>query len=577
MPPSTSSALALAGRLRSLDDGALGALLRTREVSATGIKDFFDLAERLLSRESVQVCLARLDRPTLLELSHGRAVLADLALTDEDGVAYDAVAATLAAWPALGLPSAEQLAEPGPAALAAVSSTDAHFTDHAAAERAFATTSAALEVLGELWHLPARELVRGGLALPDSKRISASAGVSLDDLPALFEVCAAAGLAELVGSEWQPGRGADSWREGSAVQRWERLASGWFTGLPDDIRSLLGNRAHAIWGESLAEYVSWLYPASADHMHARIAVQLRCAELLGIIVDAVPSTPGSAILTERPDIAVAAMGALFPAEVDKVYVQHDLSIVSPGPLEAPLDSRLRELADVESSGLATTYRVSAGSINRAVSAGDTAESLRAFVASISLTGIPQPLEYLIEETARRHGLVRVGRSSIGSYVRSTDPDLLAAIAVDHSLAPLGLRRTADGLESRFDEELVFWALADARYPVSVEDASGHIRTVHRRRAATVTAMAPDPAVELIERLRLSGTDDTEAGWLERQLEAAVKARSTVVVTVNLPAGPTELVLEPTGIGGGRLRARDRASDVERTLPLSSILEVHPAD
>ena len=70
MPPSTSSALALAGRLRSLDDGALGALLRTREVSATGIKDFFDLAERLLSRESVQACLARLDRPTLLPSSH---------------------------------------------------------------------------------------------------------------------------------------------------------------------------------------------------------------------------------------------------------------------------------------------------------------------------------------------------------------------------------------------------------------------------------------------------------------------------------------------------------------------------
>ena len=56
-----------------------------------------------------------------------------------------------------------------------------------------------------------------------------------------------------------------------------------------------------------------------------------------------------------------------------------------------------------------------------------------------------------------------------------------------------------------------------------------------------------------------------------------KARSAVVVTVNLPSGPTEFVLEPTGIGGGRLRARDRASDIERTLPLSSILEVHPAD
>jgi len=212
-----------------------------------------------------------------------------------------------------------------------------------------------------------------------------------------------------------------------------------------------------------------------------------------------------------------------------------------------------------------------------VAAGDTADSLRAFVAGISLTGIPQPLDYLIEETARRHGLVRVGRTPYGSYVHSADPDLLAAIAVDHSLSPLGLQRTGDGLESRFDEELVFWALADARYPVSVEDADGSIRTVHRRRAATTVAPARDSARELVERLRLSNSDDTEAGWMERQLEAAVKARSAVVVMVKLPTGPTTFVLEPTGIGGGRLRARDRSSDIERTLPLSSILEVHPAD
>lgn len=577
MPPSTSSALALAGRLRSLDDGSLGDLLRNREVSAAGIKNFFDLAERLLSSDSIQLSLARLDRPTLLALATGGIDLSALALTDVDGVAYDAVTATLGGWPAIGLPSVSELAEPAPPALAPVSSTDTHFTDHAAAERAFATTTAALEVLGELWHAPARELVRGGLSLPDSKRLSASAGVSLDDLAPLLAVCAAAGLAELVGSEWQPGPAAVRWREGSTVQRWAQLADGWFAGLPGDIRSLLAGRAHATWGDPLAEYVRWFYPASADHMHARMAEQLRCAELLGIVVDAVPSTPGSAIIAGDTGAAVAAMGSLFPAEVDKVYVQHDLTIVSPGPLEATLDSRLRELADVESSGLATTYRVSAGSINRAVSAGDTAESLKGFVAGISLTGIPQPLDYLIEETARRHGLVRVGRLAGGSYVRSSDADLLAAIAVDHSLAALGLRRSDDGLESRFDEELVFWALSDARYPVSIEDAAGRVRTVHRRRVTAPPSETPDPMHDLIERLRLASTDDTEAGWLERQLESAVKARATVVVTVNLPTGATEFVLEPTGIGGGRLRARDRASDIERTLPLSSILEVRPAD
>ena len=35
-------------------------------------------------------------------------------------------------------------------------------------------------------------------------------------------------------------------------------------------------------------------------------------------------------------------------------------------------------------------------------------------------------------------------------------------------------------------------------------------------------------------------------------------------------------LEPASMGGGRLRARDRKSDIERTLPLSSIVSVGPA-
>ena len=253
MPSSTSSALALAGRLRTLDDGALGDLLCLRDVTGAGLKDFFDLAERLLSRESVQSCLARLDRPTLLALSAGERDLSHLALTDEDGVPYDAVVATLAGWPAIGLPSASELAAAAPPALAPVSSTDARFTDHVAAERAFATTAAALDVLGELWHAAARELVRGGLSLPDAKRLSTSAGVGLDDLPSLLTVCASAGLATLVGNEWQPGHAAERWREGSTVQRWAALAGGWFAELPGDIRALLGDRSHAVWGEPLAE------------------------------------------------------------------------------------------------------------------------------------------------------------------------------------------------------------------------------------------------------------------------------------------------------------------------------------
>jgi hypothetical protein len=51
----------------------------------------------------------------------------------------------------------------------------------------------------------------------------------------------------------------------------------------------------------------------------------------------------------------------------------------------------------------------------------------------------------------------------------------------------------------------------------------------------------------------------------------------IVVVVRMPDGSERaLTLEASGLGGGRLRGRDRGADVERTLPVSSIVSVRPA-
>ncbi len=576
MPPTNRSALALAGRLRSMGDDTLVELLRAREVRDSGIKDFFDLADRLLDRANVQLALSKLDRHALIALGSqpaDAAVLDDLALA-VDGEAYDAVAEVLGSWPTALLEGAE------PAALAPVSQVDTALTDRAAAERAFATTFAVLEVVEELRRQPARELARGGIALPDSKRLAAAANVPLEQLPALVAVAASAQLAVLASGLWLPTEAASSWQQGSTVDRWLALATAWIETLPADLRALLAERRHSAWGEHLDAWVRWLYPAGSEWMSDRIIEQEARAALLGVTSATTPSTPGTHLLAGDPAAAAAAIAPLFPREVDKVYLQHDLTVVSPGPLSAPLDSQLRTLADVESRGLATTYRVSAESLDRAISAGATADSIRALLLGISLTGIPQPLDYLIAETSRRHALVRVGSDASGSYVRSDDETLLKAIRVDHRLGSLGLDAHGDRLHSRLEHRIVFWALSDARYPVAAERADGTIVTVERERPATTPVVARDHAREIVERLRATAGEEAETGtaWLERQLDLAIKARIPVVVVVTMPNGTTaDYLLEPTGLGGGRLRARDRKADIERTLPLTSIVEVRPAD
>jgi hypothetical protein len=631
MPASSGSALALAARLRGLDDDALARLVTERGVRQQGIRDFFDLAEALLDRASVQTALQRLDRPTLAllavagelaattgaptgaqlaaalhvpawEISEriATAELAGLLGVEANRVApWDAVVDQLNAWPAFGLPTRDELVNSTPpAALEPVSESDARFVDRGAGDRAFGTLTAVTELLLALREEPARQLARGGVALPDARRLAAATGFESEDVDLLLDIAARAGLVELESGTWNPGEAAVGWLEGSRLQRWAALADAWLNRLPDELRTVLRQRAHAVWGDGLTEFVGWLFPAGGEWIRERLTSVAREAELLGLTGGSTPSTPGAALLGEGPDggvdAASASMAALFPPEVEQVYVQHDLSIIAPGPLVANIDTRLRGFAEVEARGLASSYRVTGASLTRALIAGETAAGIRSFLEAISLTGIPQPLDYLLNDTAARFGSLRVGALDPGaaepgsrgfgmsSYVRSDDSAILRQAAVDQNLAPLGLIPDGDHrLLSRFDMVLVYWTLADARYPVVAEDAAGTIVELRReRRVGAGGALADDTAAILIARVRAVSTstpEETGQAWLARQLESAVKNKAAVIVDVQLPDGTkVEYHLEPAALANGRLRARDRRADIERTLPLSSITAVRSA-
>ncbi|HAM27548.1 MAG TPA: hypothetical protein DCP11_12865 [Microbacteriaceae bacterium] len=621
-----SNTLSLASRLRAMSDAELAQAMNERGIGASGIKDFFDLAEAFLDRASIQQILTRLDRETL-------AVLAAIGqLTDESGTptaadvearllsiggsapsvetveqraarasslllleaeskrfaAYDSVREQLRSWPAFGLPGLADLAlAKPPAALEPVPDVDRRFIDRLGAERAFAATTAITELLVEIERDPARELAKGGVALPDSKRLANAMSVDLESVATLLVV---ADRAELVAREtgsWMITEAGAAWLLESSGARWAALAEAWFGRLPGDIRQLLGERTHALWGQGLRSYVDWLYPAGGDWMDERITVYTRDAELLGITANQAPTGPGSLLLANGMETAQAAMAALLPAEVEQVYLQHDLSVVAPGPLTPRVDARLRSIADAESRALASSYRVSTSSVNRAMAAGETAESILEFLRSISLTGIPQPLDYLVGEAATRYGLVRVGvvdepGSDARSYLRSGDDHLLGTIMVDQNLSTLGLVRVDTGrVLSRFSLDVVFWSLSDARYPIAAENAGGEIIALRRQRTARSAATgAVNPVVALIERLRLGGEpEEGEASqaWLIRQLDVAIKARAALTVSVSMPNGSIiDYQLEPTSVAGGRLRGRDKKSAIERTLPLASIAALGPA-
>ncbi|WP_144873972.1 helicase-associated domain-containing protein [Microbacterium sp. 1.5R] len=555
----------LAEQLAAMSDADLADLLTARGVrSEVGWQDFFDAAEALLEPASLAKILPTLTRSeasalqtlaaggTIGEDSDDRRTLERLALVRADGEVSAPVAA-----------AASERAAPASPQSGDQPIAGEHSAAHAA-ERAFTTVATIADLL-----LLARDkplaLLAGGTLSAGEKRQLAESGVPTEHVDQLVTIASAAGLLSADDRRLRAGATADEWLRHGATTRWARLAEGFRGALPRGIRSADGGWVPLDeWPQAHPWDPAW--PDLSSGLRER-------ARLLGLVADdgSEPAWAVSLRLGQEPD--AEPLAALLPAEVDRIFLQNDLTAISPGPLAPALDVRLRTIATRESAAQASTYRFTPESIARALVAGETEESLVEFLDTISLTGIPQPLRYLVAQTSQRHGLVRVSSDPDTGRTRieSADPHIVDAIAVDQALRPLALSKDGGSLTTRVGRDTVYWALADARYPATLVDENGALLTGERHAPpSSGRTEAPDYAA-LIEKLRSHQGPDADAAWLDRELEAAVRAKALLQVTVGMPDGSTrDLLLEATGLGGGRLRGRDRAADVERTLPVSSI-------
>ena len=421
----------LASWLAERDDLELARLFADRGVTpSAGWHDFFDAAAGLLDAASLDRALTRLPRAELAALAHGGGDrfphLVRLALLTHDGQAFSAVADRLAALLA-DRPGAVAPAPPrdSPGACSDLSVA-------AAAERAFTTSGALADVLLATLHTPLSRTGTGSISAADRKRLTeARAVASPDDLEDLVESASAAGLARALEREWIVTDAGERWLESATPDRWKAIAEGFRAALPAGLRTSSG-------GFARPEDWPGAYPLDPD-WPARAARLRRIAELWGLLDAGGCEPPWTAALRTGAPVESAPLMAHLPPEIDRVYLQADLTAIAPGPLAPHLDLRLRGIARRESRAQASTYRFTVESLGAGMTEGETAHSIRDFLAKVSLTGIPQPLDYLIESTAARHGLVRVrsDQATGRTRVESPDPALLDTIAVDQSLRSLG--------------------------------------------------------------------------------------------------------------------------------------------
>lgn len=84
------------------------------------------------------------------------------------------------------------------------------------------------------------------------------------------------------------------------------------------------------------------------------------ASALGLIGLGGVTTATRALLADDRPAAVEAILDALPAPVNHVLLQADLTVVAPGPLEPELATEMDAVADIESAGHATVYRITEG-------------------------------------------------------------------------------------------------------------------------------------------------------------------------------------------------------------------------
>jgi hypothetical protein len=235
----------------------------------------------------------------------------------------------------------------------------------------------------------------------------------------------------------------------------------------------------------IAGYARWLCPVyPADLVDGWISSTAAEARLLGAVAGGAVSALGRA-LVEDGEVAGTAQGLLTVAR-RTALLGADLTAVVTGPPSAELARVLDRLTDRESRGTASIWRFSPATVRRSFDEGFTEARILADLAAIAAGGLPQPLEYLVKDVARRHG--ELGVTGVVCVIRGSDESLLVELlelVAHRKLAKLGLHMLAPTvLASELPPEQTLALLREAGYaPVPAGlDGVSTIRRADRSRA-----------------------------------------------------------------------------------------------
>ena len=577
-----SDQLQIASALRKLDDASLERVIQLRMLNSSHLRDFFDMADALSNAKSLAPALSSLtvrQFEQLESLREGKKsdfgdFIFDLMLAERTDQGAKIFASTVDAMATIG-------AHRKISNLVAVSDSErrelsAADIDRDASLAIFDVIQALTELIFELEQRYIREVGKRGVGLPDVKRLAAHLSKPNEYAKQVFELAQFANLAEIEGSRWQLGQRAENWISWSDRERWSHLAETWLSLLGDEAaRELLA----ILPAESFERRLAEVYPYADSTATNRIKKVAEIANLIGLIANSQATSWLGLLSSSLPNASERAISGL-PSAAERVIIQADLTLIAPSPLPTELEISLRRFADTEQIGMASSYRLSALSVSHGLETGLAIDEIRALLLRLSAKELPQPVDYLLKEVESRFARLKVYATKSGAHsqIVSTDKILLAEIHNDQRLKPFALHfDEAGSLHSRFEAELVYFALREANFVAVRVDEKGEVLSPQKLSSKNKVSEQQKSVVEDITRMReadTQGTSNPDDDDLLRQIQLAIKYKAKMVIVLKTSSGEqVEYLVEPVGVANGRLRAKDRKADLERTLPLSSVVSI----
>ncbi|MFJ3214804.1 helicase C-terminal domain-containing protein [Kitasatospora sp. NPDC086801] len=391
----------------------------------------------------------------------------------------------------------------------------------AAAAPAFAAHAAS--VLRVCSAAPPTRLKAGGIGARELSRIGKAAKCDEIVVRLALETAGAAGLLARDGDRVAATAAYDAWSEEEPADQLAVLLRAWWTlpltpggsrdedgkalpalagtppcgGCAQARHGLLAAASRLPAGEGatdpadLGPLIGWHRPLVDELPQdaAPFATLIRESELLGVLALGALSPIGAALLADDVRALADTCRRLLPAATGAARFGSDLTAVVAGTPSAALVALLDSVADREASGAASVWRFGPGSVRRALDAGFTPDAITAELAALAVGPLPQPLSYLIHDTARSHGRARV--VSAACVIHGEEPALLAELAAHRTLGRLGLRQLAPTvLISQTPPEQTLAALRSAGYAPVAEKPDGSVRIERAQRTRAANPVPP---------------------------------------------------------------------------------------